>query len=46
MNIQLVELIKIASYILCSFINPFSAHTQIALPSQDETDITAQLLLI
>jgi hypothetical protein len=46
MNIWLVELIKTAFYILCSFINPFRAHTQIALPSQNELDITAQLLVM
>jgi len=39
-NIRLVELIKISFYILCSFINPFTAHIQIALPSQDEPDIS------
>jgi hypothetical protein len=46
MNIWLVELIKTAFYTLCLFINPFGAHTQIALPSQDELDITAQLLVM
>jgi hypothetical protein len=45
-NIWLVELINIAFYILCSFINPFRAQAQIALPSQDEPDITAQLFVI
>jgi len=46
MNIWLVKLIKIAFYILCSFINPFRALTQIALLSQDEPDIIAQLLVM
>ena len=46
MNIWLVELIKTVFYILCLFINPFMAHTQVALPSQDEPDITAQLLVM
>jgi len=46
MNIWLVKLIKIAFYILCSFINPFRALTQIALLSQDEPDIVAELLVM
>jgi hypothetical protein len=46
MNIWLVKLVKIAFYILCSFINPFRAHIQIALLSQDEPDIIAQLLVM
>jgi uncharacterized membrane protein len=45
MNIWVVELIKTAFYILCWFVNPFRAHTQTALLSQDEPDVSQKSII-